>query len=663
MLTPWQASAQSPQTKPANTPHVLPAITVTDGSTQPSAFTQPGSLDVIKGEDLQLRRIERVEDLQSRAPNLVARSGGTRSLNLVLGFRGMVNNAFYGDPAVPLYLDDVPYGVTLSYDTAFLDIDHVDVLRGPQFTRWGKQGPAGLIAAYSEGPGEKFSVRAEAGFANHDEQYYKARFAGPITPTLGFTLSGMYSKRDGFLYNERNDVRPDYEDGFSGRFSLHWNPDDRWEIKAIVSGQHFDDGAQRFTNLDDDPFTISHDFNGVTRTRSDMQSFQVKYTGDDLLFTMISARRNYRIDPGCFDLDGTPLPIMPLSVVAQHVTYSEELRLQPTRPDKWDWFLGAFASHTDFDIFVEESIFEGTSEMIDKSIAVYGELTRKFDNHVDVTMGLRGEIIEKSATRELLNPGGITTHEDLSHTVSNLSPKLAVNWRPQQNLLLYGSTSLSYRAGPYSVFNFHPKILSAETERTWANEIGAKARFFDNKLELALAGFWYQIQNYQIERYVLGGFGVFNAEEVETRGVEFEARWRPIEGLELSAGIGYVDARFTDHHNPLTGENLSGKRPPYIPDFTANLAAQYRHRCGFVARAEWIFTGDAYFEDENLNDMSQDGFGLFNARIGYEKEHWGIYLYGNNLTDTEYYSLKIRVLGAGIPGEPRSVGLIVKTEF
>ena len=659
--------AQSPQQpKPATAPHVLSEITVTpsdDGSQQPSTFTQPGSLDVIKGEDIQLRRIERVEDLQSRAPNLVARSGGTRSLNLVLGFRGMVNNLFYGDPAVPLYLDDVPYGVALSYDTSFLDIDHVDILRGPQFTRWGKQGPAGLIAAYSEPPSEKFSVRAEAGFANHDEQYYKARFAGPITPTLGFTLSGMYGKRDGFLYNERNDVRPDYEDGFSGRFSLHWNPNERWEIKAIVSGQHFDDGAQRFTNLDDDPFTISHDFNGVTRTRSDMQSLQVRYTGGDLLFTMISARRNYRIDPGSFDLDGTPLPIMPLNVVTQHVTYSEELRLQPTKPGKWDWFLGAFASHTGFDIFVEEGIFEGTSEMIDKSIALYGELTRNFDNHVDVTVGLRGEIVEKSATRDLLYPTGITTHEDLSHTVSNLSPKLAVNWRPQQNLLFYGSTSLSYRAGPYSVFNFHPQVLSAETERTWANEIGAKARFFDNKLELALAGFWYQIQNYQIERYVLGGFGVFNADEVETRGVEFEARWRPVDGLELSAGIGYVDARFTDHHNPLTGEDLSGKRPPYIPDFTANLAAQYRHRCGFFARAEWIFTGDAYFEDENLKDISQDGYGLFNARIGYEKEHWGVYLYGNNLTDTEYYSLKVRILGAGIPGEPRSVGLIVKTEF
>jgi iron complex outermembrane receptor protein len=257
----------------------------------------------------------------------------------------------------------------------------------------------------------------------------------------------------------------------------------------------------------------------------------------------------------------------------------------------------------------------------------------------------------------------LTTHEDLSNSVSNLSPKLAINWRPNENLLFYGSSSLSYRAGTYSVFNFHPQILEAETERTWANEIGAKAFLFDRKLELALAGFWYQIDDYQIERYVLGGFGVYNAKQVETRGVELEARWRPLEGLELSAGIGYVDARFTEHRNPATGEDLSGKRPPYIPDVTANFAAQYRHACGFVARAEWILTGDAYFEDENLKDISQDGYGLLNARIGYERDNWGIYLFGNNLTDTEYHSLKIRALGAGIPGEPRRVGMVVKAEF
>jgi outer membrane receptor protein involved in Fe transport len=282
---------------------------------------------------------------------------------------------------------------------------------------------------------------------------------------------------------------------------------------------------------------------------------------------------------------------------------------------------------------------------------------------VDLTLGLRGDVIEKTAERELTQPTGLVGVEDRDRTISNVSPKLALAWHLTDDVLLYASSSLSYRAGVYSLFNFNPQIASAATERTWANEIGAKARLLDGALEISIAGFWYEIENYQIERYLFSGFGVFTAEEVRSRGVELEILSRPVKGLELTAGVGYTDVEFKKHRSGVTGEDLEGRRPPYIPNVTANFAAQYRHPAGPMARVEWLLTGRTFFEEDNLDSGAQSAYGLLNARIGFEQKHWAIYLYGKNLTNTEYYTLKVPTLGVGFIGEPRSVGVMLTTTF
>jgi iron complex outermembrane receptor protein len=113
----------------------------------------------------------------------------------------------------------------------------------------------------------------------------------------------------------------------------------------------------------------------------------------------------------------------------------------------------------------------------------------------------------------------------------------------------------------------------------------------------------------------------------------------------------------------MTRADLSGNHPPYIPDFTANVAVQYKHPSGPMARVEWLFTGRAFYDDHNTDYGAQSSYGLLNARIGYEKARWGIWLYGKNLTDKEYYAYKIPTLGVGFPGEPRSLGIMASVSF
>jgi iron complex outermembrane receptor protein len=658
---PLQSVAQT-AAGPETAPIQLPAM-VSTGEWDP-VFEKPVQITRLTGDELEKRGVDELPDLQSVLPNSIARSGGTRSLNDVFGFRGVVNNAFYGEPAVSLYVDDVPYAMTLSYDAAILDVDHIDIYRGPQFTRFGRRGATGVISIYSREPGDRLTVDGTAGFASYDEQYYKLSIQAPLGSEFSVSLSGLYSRRDGYLRNDLLELRPDFADAFTGRFSLQWKPTKEWNVQLIIGGQRFDDGVQRWTNLDSTPFVIDHDFSGMTDGSSDVQALRIRYEGEAVNFTSVTARRDFRVDPGSFDLDFTQFPFARVSVVGEVLQYSQELRLESAAKGDFQWFLGAYASWTQQDLEVDDTTpLLGDSDLKDKAFAIYGEATRKLGKHLDVTLGLRGDYIRKSADRDLTLPDETVSTQAVSRTITNFSPKLQFNWHFNDDVFAYVNTALSYRPGVYSVFNASPEILSADTERTWANEIGAKARFLEDKLELSLAGFWYEIDDYQIEHYQLSGFGVFTADHVVSRGVELELVARPIAGLELSAAVGYTNVRFTNHHDAVTGEDLSGRRPPYIPDVTASFTAQFTHSTGVMARLEWLLTGRCYFDEGDSKAYAQNSYGLLNARIGYEREHWGVYLYGKNLTSTEYYTTKLFPYGVGIIGEPRVLGVMATFRF
>ncbi|GAB1537715.1 hypothetical protein NUACC21_03680 [Scytonema sp. NUACC21] len=173
------------------------------------------------------------------------------------------------------------------------------------------------------------------------------------------------------------------------------------------------------------------------------------------------------------------------------------------------------------------------------------------------------------------------------------------------------------------------------------------------------------VDNYQV--LLTDNFGFFanvaNA-AVSVTGLEFEMRTQPIQGLELVAGVGYVNSQFKDYTNPFTGVNFSNNRVPFAPEVTYNVAAQYRSPGGIFARLELRGYGKTYFDD--ANQVKQDPFALVNARIGYEGANYGIYLFANNLFDTSYitsgflFSPPNAIAGFG---EPLTYGVQVRANL
>jgi iron complex outermembrane receptor protein len=131
--------------------------------------------------------------------------------------------------------------------------------------------------------------------------------------------------------------------------------------------------------------------------------------------------------------------------------------------------------------------------------------------------------------------------------------------------------------------------------------------------------------------------------------VELEVAWALMPGLALSGNVGWNSTELT--------EALPGDQAPFVPEYTALIALDYRHRCGFGAHLEFKAIGETQY----LDSTPQDAYGEMNARLGYERNQYGIYLFGRNLTDTKRFTQKYS--GAGSTGEPRILGVMATLRF
>ena len=144
-------------------------------------------------------------------------------------------------------------------------------------------------------------------------------------------------------------------------------------------------------------------------------------------------------------------------------------------------------------------------------------------------------------------------------------------------------------------------------------------------------------------------------------GFELEARATPLDGLDITAGFGLADADFTDYPNR---PDLDGNALPFAPEFTYNLGLQYRSPMGIFGRIELAGLGATFFDEDNT--LKQEPYAIVNARLGYELDNYGVYLFANNLFDKEYTTSQFASLGTtrlGGYGVPATFGMQLKARF
>ncbi len=208
--------------------------------------------------------------------------------------------------------------------------------------------------------------------------------------------------------------------------------------------------------------------------------------------------------------------------------------------------------------------------------------------------------------------------------------------------------------------------------------MGIKSAWLDKRLIFNLSAFYIDWKDQQV--LLQSGpteVTVKNAAESTSKGFELEVKARPITGLQFSAGFGYTDVEFDDYKDsifdldptsPTYGQKIgevdySGKKNTYVPEYTYNLAVQYRHTNGLFARIGLQGIGDFYYDLANTE--KENAYELVNARLGYEMKNFEIYLWAKNLFDEEYATRAFDYGGyyVGRAGDPRTFGITLNGRF
>ena len=670
-------------------------IVVTAEKTPEVVQDVPISLTVLTEDELEDADITSLDEIAGNTPNFSSFSAtGSRSFTFY-SIRGLSNQNFGSRDPVAFYVDDIPYDYGSFIDLDLPDLQQVEILRGPQNTLYGRSSQAGVVNIITRKPTNELSFNSAVSYGSEENLDLRAGVSGPIIEDeLFYRLSGSFERRDGFYDNSFINEEYDEKSGGTVRGQLRWTPTEEWDISLNASVEDYQDGSFPFVALDDGtPFDIEQDVNGFSELSTNSQSLKVAYLQPDFRVTSITTRR-FSDQAADGDLDLTTLDAATNGSAFDSTVWTQELRLQsPEAADQLQWIMGGYFESREFDnngaatVFGDDAaaifgptVIPGsstflTSDSRSTTWAAFGQVSYRPIDPLSLTVGLRYENTDSTLSRleQVFRISGfpdtpLLAFNDVEQSTDALLPRFAVDYRLSPEATVYGTIARGYRPGGVNVFADNEASLRFGAERSWNYEVGVKTTWLDDRLGVNLSFFHNPVTNYQVATFdplTLFTDSVRNA-DVSITGLELDVRATPVEGLDLIAGLGLVDAEFTSFIDPNTGTNFDGNSLPYVPEFTYNVAAQYRAPFGLFARLELQGVGKTFFEEANV--VEQDPYAVVNARLGYEFDQYGVYLFANNLFDTRYIAqgFDFSTFGgtsAGAFGAPATYGVQFRSSF
>jgi iron complex outermembrane recepter protein len=649
----------------------------------------PISLTILSQEEIQDAKIDSFRDVAANTPNFYT-TVSDRIFNFQT-IRGLGNANFLVRDSISFFIDDVPYeNVHQFLPGALFDTERIEVLRGPQSTLYGRNSQAGVINLISRQPTNSPEITLGASYGNFNQRQIEFSASDAVIKNkLKFRIAGIYDARDGFTENTFLDDDADNPSSVAGRANLIWTPTNKWNISFNATGAGNNDRSNSFVPIEqEDPFETELDIPVDTDVSINTQSLRIGYEGTGFKLTSITARNgtnfNYKGDS-----DFTSEELSEFDTRQETTVVSQEIRLQS--PDNSDraasplgnrlrWIVGGYFQDRSYDIDPRQfksltdnsnSVTQGRYDQT--TFAGFGQIDFKPLEPLTLTAGLRYENYDEELSRRNFDTfeGDNSAENNTPFVNSSVNddaviPKFAIEYSFSPNIATYASITRGYKPPTQNYTTDDPTLRDVEAEKSWNYELGVKSSWLEDRLNVNVAGFINDVSNLQVA--LTGDTGFFeditNA-EVLIKGLEIEAQAKLISGLDLIAGFGYTDAEYTDYINPFTEEDFEGNKLIHAPEFTLNLAAQYRTKFGLFSRIELQGLGNYYFDDEN--SLKQDSLALVNARIGYEADKYGIYLFVNNLFDKEYLNsaFVLDTTGSTLAsyGDRRTFGVQVKSEF
>jgi len=713
------AQDAEPADDPVQVSGRLDTIVVTARKRTENLQDVSASVSALSQAELARRFDSDVRDFANASPNVIIddtqQGPGGVAATTIRGI-GVADVEKSVDPAVGVVLDEIYLGTSSGNLVKAIDIDRVEVLRGPQGTLFGRNAIGGVINLARSRPTNELTGKFRATYANYDTLEAEGLVSFPLTEWAAVKFTGAYRQTDGYIFNEVYDQDGQRSDFSALGVQLLLNPTPNLELSfsfddqntrqdppqlhnlakpsdlfCAVYGQCRVDlttpqSGDRYVSVSNGPLEKNAFFDmnlGIARATYDL--------GSDLEVNYIYGRMES--DEGITqDFDGTPLTLFDTDRPATYHQDTHELRLSKGGTGPLTFVVGGYywdsaytidlVSYIGFAIPNTILAIPQTVRQTTKSYAAFFEGDYKISDRLTVTLGGRYTHDKKTSG---VTDYGFGPNDNLDNpeeaSWSKFTPRATLSFDVSDDVMVYGLYSQGYRSGGYT-----GRPTSENTAKTPYDpetvdnfELGFKSEFADRRVRLNASAFFMKYKDKQedVDVPALTGTGrenrTINASSAELKGVEIDLTARPMDGLTFNANLGYLDAKYkefiADTNNDGILDDNSDLALRRAPKWNWTLGATYELPVG---PGEFWISGDVHYigahEISFLNNPSlrNDGQYLINGSLNYQINNTQISVFGRNLANEDGWTIGYDVQGLwsyGAARPPRTYGVVVTQKF
>ncbi len=670
-------------------------VTVTAQRRSERSLDVPISITALSADQLGKGDVQSLGDIGKLTPGVRFDNLGGNSQPTIRGVGSAVVVAGAGSN-VAIYTDGFYSPNPLVADSSLLNIDSIQVLKGPQGTLFGRNSTAGAILVSTSEPSTETQGKVEASYGSYNAQRYNAYATTGITEDLAVDVAGLISKGDGFLDNivTGSDKDGKYDD-WALRFGTRWQATDLTSVLFRYSRSETDnptsdaygafekDGtvfspAAGFVPVAHEPHEVSNGFTPAFTSKAEAYQLTVK---TELEFATLTSYTQYRDESAThyYDFDLTALDSFHYIFTTTDEIFTQEFLLSSNGDSALQWTAGLFyfEDETEYPrnlVSTGGPFFRsGGSGVTAKSLAVFGDMTYSVTDNLYVTVGGRYSKDKITDAYSLDNTATVQTDYD-NLNENAFTPRISVRYEPNENSSIYASYSEGFKSG---ILNVAGDGSEVDSETLKAYEVGYKYR--NGSLMLDMSTFYYDYTDLQVAGYIGTTSFIENAADSTVYGIEGNTRYAFTDTLTASLGVAYIDAEydtFTDSQvwipSP-TGyipgfEDASGNQMQRSPELTATLGINYETYLadGLLSASGTLYhTSDFYFDSSNA--YQQDSYQLLSLYASWTdpSETYTFAVFGDNLTDEEYRAqvLPQQVGVLSTWGAPRTFGASVAVNF
>jgi len=662
---------------------VLEEIIVTADFRQSAVEDIAASISVIDPDTMSKKNAQHLEDILLNAPNVNLASGASRARFIQI--RGIGERGQFSEPlnsSVGLMIDGVDFS-GIGTAGMLYDMEQVEILMGPQGTRYGSNALAGLINLKSRAPESEFGYGVQLQAANAEERGIAGYLTGPATDDLFYRVSLQQLESDGFGENRYLGRPTNAREETTLRGKFRWLISDTEQLDFTTAMIDLDNGYDAFS-LDNIRDTLS-DEPGFDRQDSKLASLNFSTSRfNPFTLEVMGGFATSDIAYG-YDEDWVYTGFHPFEYSStdqyfrNRETSSGEVRLVSSEDGalfggRTSWVAGLYSLHQDVDLARDYTFLADvfSSRFIIGRVAAYADTSTALSDSLSLELGVRTERF----SAEYSDSSGL----DFSPDDDLFGGKIGLNYRLANDNLLYASISRGYKSGGFNTDgSLDTDLREFDAETLWNYEAGFKGLLLDDSLQLQAALFYMDRDDVQISSSTVrvrdDGNSEFidfigNAAAGSNSGIELSGQWLASESLTLYGSLGLLDAKYEDFINS-AGDNLDGRQQAHAPDYQYTIGMDIMFSTALGLDINLQGRDAFYFSDSH--SIRSNSYALLNASLRYQRGNLNATLWGRNLGDKDYYVRgfyfgndprdNYTAKGYTQLGEPVRYGLTVNLDF